>query len=92
MTKTQKRKEVVSRFLTFVEDKFPNYFIDDDGFGGYFTLTPEIYEGNLSDNWIQYHRSYFRVDCMNEACDQVKQDVDVMQAELDRIVNELELN
>ena len=92
MTKTQKRKEVVSRFLTFVEDKFPNYSIDDDGFGGYMTFTPSSYKGRFSDNWIQFHRSYFTVDCTNEACEQVQQDVDQMQVELDRIVNELELN
>ena len=34
MNKTQKQKETLKRFLTFVEDVFPHYEICDDGDGG----------------------------------------------------------
>jgi hypothetical protein len=29
MTKTQKQKEIIKRFLTFVDEVFPNYELDD---------------------------------------------------------------
>jgi hypothetical protein len=90
MNKTEKRKEVTKRFLTFVEETFPNYYIDDDGFGGYITIGHNE-SNSLSDDVITYHRSYFDVFCLDEACDQVKQDCAVMDAKLVEILKELEL-
>jgi hypothetical protein len=90
MNKTEKRKEVTKRFLTFVEDKFPNYYIDDDGFGGYITIGHNE-SNSLSDDVITYHRSYFDVFCLDSASDQVKQDCEVMDAKLVEILKELEL-
>ena len=91
MTKTQKRKEVTKRFLTYVEETFPNYELDDDGFGGYISIVHNEYNG-LNDNVITFHRSYRDLFCLDSASDQVKQDSDTMQAKLEEIVNELELN
>jgi beta-galactosidase beta subunit len=91
MNKTQRRKEVTKRFLTFVEEKFPNYELDDDGFGGYISIVNSDYNG-LNDNVITYHRSYFDVFVLDSASEQVKQDADEMQSKLDEILKELELN
>ena len=90
MNKTEKRKEVTKRFLTFVEETFPNYYIDDDGFGGYITIGYNE-SNSLSDDVITYHRSYFDVFCLDSASDQVKQDCEVMDAKLVEILKELEL-
>jgi hypothetical protein len=91
MTKTEKRKEVTKRFLTFVEEIFPNYYLEDDGFGGRISIVPEVFEGYESDNCIEYQRSYFSLFCLDEACDQVKQDCAIMDAKLAEILKELEL-
>ena len=91
MTKTQKNKEVTKRFLTFVEETFPNYYIDDDGFGGYITIGYNESNG-FNDDTISFHRSYRDLFCLDSASDQVKQDADIMQAKLDEIVKELGLN
>ena len=92
MTKTQKRKEVTKRFFTFIEETFPNYYTDDDGFGGRISIIPEVFEGYQSDNWIEYQRSRFSLCILNEACEQVKQDYKIMDTKLEEIVKELELN
>ena len=91
MTKTQKRKEVTKRFLTYVDETFPNYYIDDDGFGGYITIGHNE-SNSLSDDVITYHRSYFDVFCLDSASDRVKQDCEIMDARLEEIVKELGLN
>ena len=90
MTKTEKRKEVTKRFLTFIEEIFPNYYLEDDGFGGYITIGHNE-SNSLSDDVITYHRSYFDVFCLDSASDQVKQDCEVMDAKLVEILKELEL-
>jgi hypothetical protein len=91
MTKTQKRKEVTKRFFTFIEETFPNYYIEDDGFGGRISIVPEVFEGYQSDNWIEYHRSYFNLIVLDSANEQVKQDCELMETKLNEIVKELEL-
>ena len=91
MNKTQKRKEVTKRFLTFVEETFPNYELDDDGFGGYISIVNTDYNG-FNDNVITYHRSYFDAFALDSASEQVKKDADVMQAKIDEIIKELELD
>jgi len=91
MTKTQKRKEVTKRFFTFIEETFPNYYIEDDGFGGRISIVPEVFEGYQSDNWIEYHRSYFNLTVLDSANEQVKQDCVLMETKLNEIVKELEL-
>jgi hypothetical protein len=92
MTKTQKRKEVTKRFFTFIEETFPNYYTEDDGFGGRISIVPEVYEGSYGNNMIEYQRSTFDLCILNSACKQVKQDVAIMEAKLNEIVEELELN
>jgi len=91
MTKTQKRREVTKRFLTFVEETFPNYELDDDGMGGYISIVNADYNG-FNDNVITFHRSYFDVFALDSASEQVKQDAAQMEAKLEEIVKELELN
>ena len=90
MTKTQKRKEVTKRFLTYVEETFPNYELDDDGFGGYISLVHSKYNG-LNDNVITFHRSYRDLFCLDSASKQVKQDCETMNKKLVEIITELEL-
>ena len=90
MNKTQKRKEVTKRFLTYVEETFPNYELDDDGMGGYISIVHEDYNG-LNDNVITFHRTYRDLFYLDSASEQVKQDTVVMQAKLNEIIKELEL-
>lgn len=89
MNKTQKRKEITKRFLTYVEETFPNYILDDDGFGGYISI---ILSGTncLSDDVISFHRTYRDVFCLDSASEQVKQDANTMRVKLDEIIKEIE--
>ena len=89
MNKTQKRKEVTKRFLTYVEETFPNYELDDDGFGGYISIVNSEYNG-LNDNTITFHRSYRDLFCLDSASEQVKQDCETMNKKLVEIITELE--
>lgn len=91
MNKTQKRREITKRFLTYVEETFPNYTLDDDGMGGYISIVNQEYNG-LNDNVITFHRTYRDLFCLDSASEQVKQDADVMQAKLDEIIEEVESN
>ena len=89
MTKTQKRKEIIKQFLTFVEETFPNYELDDNGDGGRISFFPI---NGTSFDIIEFQRSRLNLCVLNCANDQSKQDSDIMQAKLDEIVKELELN
>jgi hypothetical protein len=86
MNKTEKRKEITKRFLTYVEEQFPQYEICDDGDGGRMYFYPE--SGN-SDDSIEYHRSN-GLCTFNWACEQSKQDCLVMDQKLDEITFEVE--
>jgi hypothetical protein len=87
MTKTQKQKEIIKRFLTFVEEVFPNYEIDDYGDGGRIEFFPT--EGN-TDDAIEFQRSRLTLDVLNWASDQAKQDCKVMEGMLKVITQEVE--
>jgi hypothetical protein len=87
MTKTQKQKEVIKRFLTFVEEVFPQYEIDDYGDGGRIEFFPT--EGN-TDDAIEFQRSRLTLDVLNWASDQAKQDCAVMEGMLEIIQKEVE--
>ena len=87
MTKTQKQKEVIKRFLTFVEEVFPQYTIDDYGDGGRIEFFPT--EGN-TDDAIEFQRSRLTLDVLNWASDQAKQDCAVMEGMLEIIQREVE--
>jgi hypothetical protein len=87
MTKTQKQKEVIKRFLTFVEEVFPQYTIDDYGDGGRIEFFPT--EGN-TDDAIEFQRSRLTLDVLNWASDQAKQDCAVMEGMLEIIQKEVE--
>jgi hypothetical protein len=87
MNKTQKKKEVLRRFFTFVDEVFTNYEIDDYGDGGRvsFVLTNGGY-----DDVIEFQRSYLDLFTLDNASDQAKQDCMVMEGMLKVIQNEVE--
>jgi hypothetical protein len=87
MTKTQKQKEVIKRFLSFVEEVFPQYEIDDYGDGGRIEFFPI---NGTSDDAIEFQRSRLDLCVLNWASDQVKQDCMVMEGMLTVIQNEVE--
>ena len=87
MTKTQKQKEIIKRFLTFVDEAFPEYTIDDYGDGGRIEFFPT--EGN-TDDAIEFQRSRLTLDVLNWASDQAKQDCKVMEDMLEIIIKEVE--
>jgi len=87
MTKTQKQKEVIKRFLSFVEEVFPNYEIDDYGDGGRITFFPI---NGTGDDQIEFQRSRLDLCVLNCASDQAKQDCKVMEGMLKVIQNEVE--
>jgi hypothetical protein len=87
MTKTQKQKEVIKRFLTFVDEAFPEYTIDDYGDGGRIEFFPT--EGN-TDDAIEFQRSRLTLDVLNWASDKTKQDCKVMEGMLEIIQKEVE--
>lgn len=87
MTKTQKQKEIIKRFLTFVDEAFPEYTIDDYGDGGRIEFFPT--EGN-TDDAIEFQRSRLTLDVLNWASDQAKQDCKVMEGMLKIITQEVE--
>jgi hypothetical protein len=87
MTKTQKQKEIIKRFLTFVEEVFPNYELDDCGDGGRITFFPI---NGTSDDAIDFQRSRLDLCVLNCANDQAKQDHMVMEGMLKVITQEVE--
>ena len=87
MNKTQKQKEVIKRFLSFVEEVFPEYTIDDYGDGGRITFFPI---NGTSDDQIEFQRSRLTLDVLNWASDQAKQDCMVMEGMLKVIQIEVE--
>ena len=87
MTKTQKQKEVIKRFLSFVEEVFPQYEIDDYGDGGRITLFPT--EGE-NDDTIEFQRSRLDLCILNHASFQAKEDCMVMEGMLNVIQKEVE--
>jgi hypothetical protein len=87
MTKTQKQKEIIKRFLTFVDEVFPNYELDDCGDGGRITFFPI---NGISDDQIDFQRSRLDLCVLNCANDQAKQDRMVMEGMLKVIIQEVE--
>ena len=87
MIKTQKQKEVIKRFLSFVEEVFPQYEIDDYGDGGRITFFP--IEGENDDS-IEFQRSRLDLCILNYASPQTKEDCMVMEGMLTVIQNEVE--
>ena len=90
MNKTQKQKEIIKRFLSFVDEVFPNYELDDYGDGGRISFVPIECEGWQSDNIIEFQRSRLDLCVLNCASDQAKQDCMVMEGMLKVIQNEVE--
>ena len=87
MNKTQKKKLVLKRFFTFVDEVFTNYEIDDDGFGGRVTF---VLHNGKHDDVIEFHRSYLSLFTLDNASEQVKEDCKVMEGMLTVIQNEVE--
>jgi len=87
MTKTQKQKEIIKRFLTFVNEVFPNYELDDCGDGGRITFFPI---NGTSDDQIEFQRSRLDLYVLNCSNDQAKQDHMVMEGMLNVIIQEVQ--
>ena len=87
MTKTQKQKEIIKRFLTFVDEVFPTYELDDCGDGGRITFFPI---NGTSDDAIEFQRSRLDLCVLNWASAQAKQDCAVMEGMLEIIQKEVE--
>ncbi len=86
MNKTEKRKEIIKQFLTYITEQFPQYEICDDGDGGRMYFLPE---DDFMDNSIEYHRTH-GLCTLNWACEQSKQDCLVMEQKLHSIAVEVE--
>jgi hypothetical protein len=78
MNKTQQKKEINSKFYTYVETHFPQYELDFDQGGGRVYLV-HTSGTSSSDNSIEYHQSYHDLVCFNWASEETKKDVSVMQ-------------
>lgn len=87
MTKTQKQKTIIKRFLTFVDEVFPNYELDDCGDGGRISFFPI---NGKQDDIIEFQRSRLDLCILNWASDQTKQDCMVMEGMLELIKKEVE--
>ena len=87
MTKTQKQKETIKRFLTFVDEVFPNYELDDCGDGGRISFFPI---NGKQDDIIEFQRSRLDLCVFNWASSQAKEDCMVMEGMLTVIQNEVE--
>jgi len=87
MTKTQKQKETIKRFLTFVNEVFLNYELDDCGDGGRISFFPI---NGKQDDIIEFQRSRLDLCTLNYASDQAKQDCMVMEGMLKLIKKEVE--
>jgi hypothetical protein len=87
MTKTQKQKEIIKRFLTFVDTTFPDYELDDCGDGGRITFFPI---NGTSDDAIDFQRSRLDLCVLNCASAQSKQDCKTMEDMLEIIIKEVE--
>lgn len=87
MTKKQKNSEIINRFLTFVEDSFPQYEISDDSGDGRIQL---YLFGGTSDDTIEFHRSRFTLDIFNWASPEIKADCSEMEEMLEIIKKEVE--
>jgi hypothetical protein len=86
MTKTQKQKEIIKRFLTFVDTTFPDYELDDCGDGGRITFFPI---NGTSDDIIEFQRSRLDLCVLNCASAQAKQDCKEMEDMLEIIIKEV---
>ena len=87
MTKKEIQKTIIKRFLTFVDEVFPNYELDDCGDGGRITFFPI---NGTSDDAIDFQRSRLDLCVLNCASDQAKQDCMVMEGMLKVIQKEVE--
>jgi hypothetical protein len=87
MTKKEIQKTIIKRFLTFVDEVFPNYELDDCGDGGRISFFPI---NGKQDDIIEFQRSRLDLCTLNWASDQTKQDHMVMEGMLKLIIKEVE--
>ena len=88
MTKKEMQKIIVKRFLTFVEEVFPQYEINDYGDGGRIEFFPT---NGTSDDIIEFQRSRLDLYVLNCANDQAKQDHMIMEGMLNVIIQEVQI-
>lgn len=89
MNKTERRKALNRSFYEFINTKFPQYNISDDGNGGFMTLNDT---GSKSyDDVIEYHRSQHYVIHLNGASEQVKADAEEMEIHIGKLKRQYDL-
>lgn len=86
MTKTQKHKEINSRFYQYVNEHFPNYQIDhSEGYGRVY-LIPKS-----KDDAIEYHQSRHDLCQFSWASEKSKVDMKHMEVFLNELLKEYSL-
>jgi hypothetical protein len=89
MNKTERRKALNRSFYEFVNTKFPQYDISDDGNGSCVTLSNT--ESKSYDDIIDYHRSQHYTVHLNWASEQVKADAKVMDEYIEQLLRQYDL-
>ena len=83
MTKKEMHKEIRERFYDIIEEKFPYYSIDSDGFG-----RVQLVDGN---DIIEYHMSRHTLCGYNDNSEESQQDESKMELLLNEIVGQYEI-
>lgn len=77
MNKTERKKQINSRFYAYVESNFPQYTLDfGEGYGRVYLIPTKL---SPSSNSIMYHQSEHYVLSLTYAEPEVHRDVEVMQ-------------
>ena len=84
MTKREMHKEIRERFYDIIEEKFPYYSIDSDGFGG----RVQISHGN---DVIEYHMTRHTICSYPDMSYQGKADVMKMLEIINDLVREYDI-
>tara|TARA_Y100000389_G_scaffold108043_1_gene105183 strand:- start:1088 stop:1339 length:252 start_codon:yes stop_codon:yes gene_type:complete len=83
MTKKEMHREIRTRFYEVINEKFPQYEIDSDGFG-----RVQLVEGN---DIIEYHMSRHTLCGYNDNSFDTQQDEKKMEVILSEIVGQYEI-
>ena len=83
MTKKEMHREIRTRFYEVINEKFPQYEIDSDGFG-----RVQLVEGN---DIIEYHMSRHTLCGYSDNSEQTKENEAKMEVLLSEIVGQYEI-
>ena len=85
MNKTEKKREIIKQFLTYIENEFSQYTIEDDGDGGRIMFYPDNLD---NDGVIEYHRNN-GLCSYNWAPERTKLDMAEMEKMLNKITEDI---